>query len=122
MGHAFALWLDSPIAEPLFDRYAAPPRSFLAPRGRRRIFAARSERRAPRPGLFVFRNFGAGKTTISRLAPPDANLLTDEISYLRPAARGYRAYGTPFAGELARPGENLSAPLAALYFLEKGPL
>jgi hypothetical protein len=62
---------------------------------------------------------GAGKTTLSRLAPPDANLLTDEISYLRPAARGYRAYGTPFAGELARPGENLSAPLGALYFLEK---
>src|SRR5213592_4448673 len=26
---------------------------------------------------------GAGKTTISRLAPPDATLLTDEISYLR---------------------------------------
>ncbi len=63
---------------------------------------------------------GAGKTTISRLAPPDANLLTDEISYLRPVARGYRAYGTPFAGELARPGENLSAPVATLYFLEKG--
>jgi hypothetical protein len=64
---------------------------------------------------------GAGKTTISRLAPPDANLLTDEISYMRPVARGYRAYGTPFAGELARPGENLSAPVGALYFLEKGP-
>ena len=25
----------------------------------------------------------AGKTTISRLAPPDATLLTDEISYVR---------------------------------------
>jgi len=30
------------------------------------------------------------------------------------------AYGTPFAGELARPGENCSAPLSALFLLEKG--
>jgi hypothetical protein len=64
---------------------------------------------------------GAGKTTISRLAPPDANVLTDEISYVRSGTRGYRAYGTPFCSELLRPGENLSAPLATLYFLEKGP-
>jgi hypothetical protein len=65
---------------------------------------------------------GAGKTTISRLAPPDVDVLTDEISYVRPGARGYCAYGTPFAGELARVGANLSAPVAALYFLEKGPV
>jgi hypothetical protein len=64
---------------------------------------------------------GAGKTTISRLAPPDVTLLTDEISYVRREGEGYRACGTPFAGELARVGENCSAPLAALYFLEKGP-
>ena len=65
---------------------------------------------------------GAGKTTISRLAPEDAEVLTDEISYVRPSARGYCAYGTPFAGELARVGANLCAPVAALYFLEKGPV
>jgi hypothetical protein len=64
---------------------------------------------------------GAGKTTMSRLAPPDATLLTDEISYIRRSGNGYHAYGTPFAGELARVGTNLKAPLAALYFLEKGP-
>jgi len=63
---------------------------------------------------------GAGKTTISRLAPPDATLLTDEISYLRREADGYFAYGTPFAGELAQPGENVRAPLAALYLLAQG--
>jgi hypothetical protein len=34
-------------------------------------------------------------------------------------ARGYRACGTPFAGELARIGENISAPIAGLFFLEK---
>ena len=63
---------------------------------------------------------GAGKTTISRLAPPDATLLTDEISYLRRAGEGYEAFGTPFAGELARSGENVRAPLAAVYLLAKG--
>lgn len=119
---------------------------------------------------------GAGKTTISRLAPPDVVLLTDEISYVReawsqePGARSqekeegrqkaesgrrnevpststpsmetnnlhlalasdprphtrhqapaYLAFGTPFAGELARIGENLRAPIAALYLLAQGP-
>lgn len=64
---------------------------------------------------------GAGKTTISRLAPPDATLLSDEISYVRQGEGGYRAFGTPFFGELARGGENVSAPVAALYLLAKGP-
>jgi len=64
---------------------------------------------------------GAGKTTMTRLAPPDITLLTDEISYLRPNAEGYSAFGTPFAGELARAGENCTAPVSALFFLEKGP-
>ena len=63
---------------------------------------------------------GAGKTTISRLAPSDAVLLTDEISYVREGGGPYVAYGTPFAGELARIGENLHAPIAALYLLAKG--
>jgi len=71
---------------------------------------------------FVFAGLsGAGKTTMSRLAPADATLLTDEISYIRRSDNGYHAYGTPFAGELARVGTNLKAPLEALYFLEKGP-
>jgi len=64
---------------------------------------------------------GAGKTTMTRLAPSDITLLTDEISYLRPNAEGYSAFGTPFAGELARAGENCTAPVSALFFLEKGP-
>ena len=63
---------------------------------------------------------GAGKTTMTRLAPPHVTLLTDEISYLRPREEGYRAFGTPFAGELAKAGENCSAPVGALFFLEKG--
>jgi hypothetical protein len=69
---------------------------------------------------------GAGKTTISRLAPHDATLLTDEISYVRKLdvpkrGQGYVAFGTPFTGELAKLGENTSAPVAALYLLAQGP-
>jgi hypothetical protein len=64
---------------------------------------------------------GAGKTTMTRLAPADITLLTDEISYLRPSPDGYSAFGTPFAGELARSGENCAAPVSALFFLEQGP-
>lgn len=63
---------------------------------------------------------GAGKTTITRLAPPDVTLLSDEISYVRPGAAGYEAFGTPFAGELAKAGENSRAAIGALFFLEKG--
>jgi len=64
---------------------------------------------------------GAGKTTISRLAPADATLLTDEISYVRKQDEDYFAFGTPFTGELAKLGENTSAPVAALYLLAQGP-
>jgi len=74
---------------------------------------------------------GAGKTTMTRLAPPDVTLLTDEISYVRPgnascsnvrtdAEVSYEAFGTPFAGELARSGENTNGRISALFFLEKG--
>lgn len=62
----------------------------------------------------------AGKTTISRLAPPDVTLLTDEISYVRRRGDEYFAFGTPFAGELAKLGENVSAPISTLYLLAKG--
>ena len=72
---------------------------------------------------------GAGKTTISRLAPSDATLLTDEISYVRKDGRkdvkkqnlSYVAFGTPFTGELAKLGENVSAPISAFYLLAQGP-
>ncbi len=64
---------------------------------------------------------GAGKTTMVRLAPPDAALLTDEISYVIPENSRYMAVGTPFYGELARAGENVKAPIEVLYLLAKGP-
>ena len=158
---------------------------------------------------FVFAGVsGAGKTTISRLAPPDVALLTDEITYIRgegespePGLRSreaefrsqetevegvpsevrgdgavepqigdskfkiqnpkpeitnsrsqtpsseclipfpesripnpespapshqslapvFQAYGTPFAGELARIGQKVRAPLETLFLLKQGP-
>ena len=63
---------------------------------------------------------GVGKTTMASLAPSDAVVLTDEISYVRRIDSGYRAYGTPFAGELGRPGANLSAPLQQACLLRQG--
>jgi hypothetical protein len=95
----------------------------LAGRGGFLLHAASAicERRA-----FLFSGVsGVGKTTMTRLAPPDVTLLTDEISYIRPGPKtgtaSYFAFGTPFAGELAQPGENTKAPIAALFFLEQGP-
>ncbi len=64
---------------------------------------------------------GAGKTTMCRLAPADSILLTDEISFVRPVDSTYYAFGTPFYGELAVPGKNTFAPVAALYLLEHAP-
>lgn len=64
---------------------------------------------------------GAGKTTMARLAPSGVKLLTDEVSYVRHIGNEYFAYGTPFSGELARPGENLRASTDTLYFLVQGP-
>ncbi len=70
---------------------------------------------------FIFSGVsGAGKTTISRLAPPDTTLLTDEISYVRREGDQYLAFGTPFAGELGKVGENRSAPIGGFFLLEKG--
>lgn len=64
---------------------------------------------------------GAGKTTMARLAPPDTQLLTDEISYVTRQADRYYAYGTPFAGDLGRAGVNVLAPVEVLYLLAQGP-
>jgi hypothetical protein len=91
----------------------------LAPRGGFLVHAASAVRNG---SAFLFAGVsGAGKTTISRLAPPDAKLLTDEISYLRRDGDRYMACGTPFAGELARSGENIEAPVKTLFLLNQAP-
>jgi len=91
----------------------------LAPKGGCLLHAASAVRNGR---AFVFTGVsGAGKSTMAGLAPPDATLLTDEISCIRPVNGGYRAFGTPFVGDLDKAGENISAPIAALYLLAKGP-
>ena len=91
----------------------------LAPKGGCLLHAASAVRNGR---AFAFTGVsGAGKTTLARLAPPDVILLTDEISYIRSVDEIYRAFGTPFAGDLGIAGENISAPLEALYLLAKGP-
>ncbi len=70
---------------------------------------------------FVFTGpSGSGKTTMARLAPADATVLTDEISYVRCADEGYVAYGTPFSGEWGDAGEPARAPVAQLFTLAWG--
>lgn len=64
---------------------------------------------------------GVGKTTMARLAPADAIVLTDEISYVTREGENYFAHGTPFAGELGRVGEPMKAPIGELYLLAQGP-
>ncbi len=61
---------------------------------------------------------GAGKTTTARLSAP-RQVLSDELTILRRQGDGYRAYGTPFWGELQKNGENISAPLVGLNMLVK---
>lgn len=89
----------------------------LAPEGGFLLHASSAVRNGK---AFLFSGVSeAGKTTMARLAPPDVELLTDEASYVRKLDGQYRAYGTPFAGELGQPGKNISAPVAALYLLKK---
>lgn len=91
----------------------------LAPQGGFLLHASSAVRNGR---AFLFSGVSeAGKTTMARLAPSDVTLLTDEASYVRKVNGKYFAYGTPFAGELAEPGKNVSAPIAALYLLNKAP-
>jgi hypothetical protein len=91
----------------------------LAPQGGFQIHAA-SHVRNGRAVLFAGLS-GSGKTTISRLAPPDTRLLSDEVSVVRRHEGCYHAFGTPYVSSFGRPGENISAPVAALYLLAHGP-
>lgn len=68
-------------------------------------------------GLLFAGMSGAGKTTMCRLAPREVTLLSDEVSCVRRVGDGYRLFGTPFCGELARSGENASALLTGVFLL-----
>jgi hypothetical protein len=73
-----------------------------------------------RLSLFCGRS-GAGKSTLARLwrrHRPDAAILSDDRIALRPQARGFRAYGTPWHGDggFASPR---SSRLGAVFFLRQ---
>lgn len=63
---------------------------------------------------------GASKTTVARLAPPDASLLSDGLSCVIRRGDFYNSAGTPFYCGLGRPGENRAAPIESLYLLSQG--
>lgn len=81
------------------------------------VLHAATLRRSGSAHIFLGRS-GAGKTTLSRLAPAD-QVLTDEISLLRLVQDEPRAYGSPFWGELAGHGADVELPLQAFYLLAK---
>ena len=63
---------------------------------------------------------GAGKTTMTRLAPPDVTLLNGRnfvSSAQAPSGDGYAAFGTPFAGELAQAWRELLRLRSPRFFL-----
>jgi hypothetical protein len=62
---------------------------------------------------------GAGKSTISTMLAGMSRYdrrLGDDLTIVRPEGDAWRAYATPFAGEVG-PAPDGSAPLEALYFL-----
>jgi len=63
---------------------------------------------------------GAGKSTLARLAlGAGAEVISDEINLLRPGPRGWRAYGSPFWGEMRAGGRQANWPLGGVFFLKK---
>lgn len=82
------------------------------------LIHASAVRYAERGYVFVGRS-GAGKTTVARLLADRAEVLSDELVALRRMPNEWRVYGTPFWGDFARAGVNLSAPLHAIYLLHQ---
>ncbi len=61
---------------------------------------------------------GAGKSTLASMLT-DEQRITDELVVLREGPDGWRAYSTPFGGELHFWPSPLSAPLAGGFLLQK---
>ena len=109
-------WIHQRLSPYAADSVLRIVHTLLLSRARGFLLHASSVVRNGRAFLFTGPS-GAGKTTIARLAPADAVVLTDEISYVRRVGDRYMAYGTPFAGELSDSGEPVSAPVAAVFGL-----
>jgi len=63
---------------------------------------------------------GAGKSTLSKLAAAAGlEVISDEINLVRPGSNGFRAYGSPFWGEMRADGRPGSWPLGGVFLLKK---
>jgi hypothetical protein len=65
---------------------------------------------------------GAGKSTLAALTVEsrgDCELLTDEVSLVRPVKGAWMIYGTPFHGDVRMHGGNISVPLDRICFIAK---
>lgn len=80
------------------------------------LLHASAVRHEGRGYLFAGRS-GAGKTTVARLLADRAEVLSDELVAVRRTPAGWQVFGTPFWGDFARAGANLSASLHAVYLL-----
>jgi hypothetical protein len=70
--------------------------------------------------LFVGES-GAGKSTLTRASAPTCTVLSDDVTFARIGADGATVAGTPFFGDLAAGGANVTVPLVGIYFLHKAP-
>jgi len=65
---------------------------------------------------------GAGKSTLAKLAAgAGLEVISDEINLLRREGGRYRAYGSPFWGEMRCEGRPGNWPLGGIYLLGKAP-
>ncbi len=91
----------------------------LAEEGGFLLHAASAVRRGR---AFLFSGIsGAGKTTISRLAPSDANLLTDEISYVRRPRAAIALSALPLPANWRVRARTFRRRSALSTFLKKAP-
>lgn len=73
-------------------------------------------------GYLFFGPSGYGKSTLTRLSgreDPELAALSDEVVLARRQGEGFKVYGTPFWGELARKGQGRVAHLRAAFSLKK---
>ncbi|MGO8792329.1 MAG: hypothetical protein ACLQVL_33785 [Terriglobia bacterium] len=89
-----------------------------------------SESRIPNPELRIPNPESLTRNSESRIPNGDSRVphpvsLAPCAEHLIPGTRhlapAFSAFGTPFAGELARIGQKVQAPLATLFLLQQGP-
>lgn len=105
--------------EQTFDSFLRTLFSWLLPRRGGLLLHAAGIVKDGRALVFPGKS-GAGKSTLSKLAASAGlRLLSDELVPVLPWRGGYAAYGSPFWGELRRPGSDGRFKLRGLYSLHK---